>query len=53
MWRSFFNHEYWGLYVLMEPVDSKQLDRAKLKREPAEEYSYKSVTRRPCLRRSF
>ena len=23
----FFNHEYWGLYALMEPVDSKQLDR--------------------------
>ena len=34
----FFNHEYWGLYLLAEPVDSKQLD---LKEG---EHSYKSVT---------
>ena len=40
----FFNHEYWGLYVLMEPVDSKQLDRTKEGEAGQEEYSYKSVT---------
>lgn len=40
----FFNHEYWGLYVLAEPVDSKQLNRTKLNEGKAEEYSYKSVT---------
>lgn len=40
----FFNHEYWGLYVLMEPVDSKQLDRTKEGENAEEEYSYKSVT---------
>ena len=40
----FFNHEYWGLYVLMEPVDSKQLDRTKEGEPAQEEYSYKSVT---------
>ncbi len=40
----FFNHEYWGLYVLMEPVDSKQLDRTKEGEAGEEEYSYKSVT---------
>lgn len=40
----FFNHEYWGLYVLMEPVDSKQLDRAQEGSGTEEEYSYKSVT---------
>lgn len=40
----FFNHEYWGLYVLMEPVDSKQLDRTKEGGGGQEEYSYKSVT---------
>lgn len=40
----FFNHEYWGLYVLMEPVDSKQLDRTKEGKGGQEEYSYKSVT---------
>ena len=40
----FFNHEYWGLYMLAEPVDSKQLNRAKLNEGKAEEYSYKSVT---------
>ena len=40
----FFNHEYWGLYVLMEPVDSKQLDRTKEGEGGQEEYSYKSVT---------
>ena len=39
----FFNHEYWGLYVLMEPVDSKQLDRTKEGEGGQEEYSYKSV----------
>ena len=40
----FFNHEYWGLYVLKEPVDSKQLDRTKEGEGGQEEYSYKSVT---------
>ena len=40
----FCNHEYWGLYVLMEPVDSKQLDRTKEGEGGQEEYSYKSVT---------
>ena len=40
----FFNHEYWGLYVLMEPVDSKQLDRTKEGEGGQAEYSYKSVT---------
>ena len=40
----FFNHEYWGLYALMEPVDSKQLDRTKAGEAGQEEYSYKSVT---------
>ena len=40
----FFNHEYWGLYVLAEPVDSKQLNRTKMNEGKAEEYSYKSVT---------
>lgn len=40
----FFNHEYWGLYVLMEPVDSKQLDLTKEGEGGQEEYSYKSVT---------
>ena len=40
----FLNHEYWGLYVLMEPVDSKQLDRTKEGEGGQEEYSYKSVT---------
>ena len=40
----FFNHEYWGLYVLSEPVDSKQLNRTKANEGRAEEYSYKSVT---------
>ena len=40
----FFNHEYWGLYVLAEPVDSRQLNRTKLNEGKAEEYSYKSVT---------
>ncbi len=40
----FFNHQYWGLYLLAEPVDSKQLDRTKKGEGKAEEYSYKSVT---------
>lgn len=40
----FFNHEYWGLYGLMEPVDSKQLDLAKEGEGGAPEYSYKSIT---------
>lgn len=40
----FFNHRYWGLYLLAEPVDSKQLDRTKQGTGKAEEYSYKSVT---------
>ena len=40
----FFNHEYWGLYALMEPVDSKQLDRTGEGEGAKEEYSYKSVT---------
>ena len=40
----FFNHEYWGLYALMEPVDSRQLDRTKEGEGAPEEYSYKSVT---------
>ena len=40
----FFNHEYWGLYALMEPVDSKQLDRIGEGEGAKEEYSYKSVT---------
>ena len=40
----FFNHEYWGLYLLMEPVDSKQLDLTKEGEGGQEEYSYKSVT---------
>lgn len=38
----FFNQEYWGLYGLMEPVDSKQLDLAKGEDGTAE-YSYKAV----------
>lgn len=40
----FFNHRYWGLYLLAEPVDSKQLDRTKQGEGKTEEYSYKSVT---------
>lgn len=40
----FFNQEYWGLYGLMEPVDSRQLDLTR-EGEPAPvEYSYKAVT---------
>lgn len=39
----FFNQEYWGLYGLMEPVDSKQLDLAKEEEGEAAEYSYKAV----------
>lgn len=39
----FFNQEYWGLYGLMEPVDSKQLDLAKEGEESPAEYSYKAV----------
>lgn len=40
----FFNQEYWGLYGLMEPVDSKQLDLRKEGEASPTEYSYKSVT---------
>lgn len=40
----FFNQEYWGLYGLMEPVDSKQLDLTKEGEASPTEYSYKSVT---------
>lgn len=40
----FFNQEYWGLYGLMEPVDSKQLDLTKEGETSPTEYSYKSVT---------
>lgn len=40
----FFNQEYWGLYGLMEPVDSKQLDLTKEGEASPIEYSYKSVT---------
>lgn len=40
----FFNQEYWGLYGLMEPVDSKQLDLTKEGENALVEYSYKSVT---------
>lgn len=39
----FFNQEYWGLYGLMEPVDSKQLDLTKDGEGKAVEYSYKAV----------
>ncbi len=39
----FFNHEYWGLYLLSEPVDSKQLNRKK-EASGEEEFSYKSIT---------
>jgi hypothetical protein len=39
----FFNQEYWGLYGLMEPVDSKQLDLAKESENKAPEYSYKAI----------
>ena len=40
----FFNQEYWGLYALMEPVDSRQLDLVKEGQGVQQEYSYKSVT---------
>jgi len=40
----FFNNEYWGLYGLMEPVDSRQLDLEKGGSVQEEEFSYKSVT---------
>jgi len=40
----FFNQEYWGLYGLMEPVDSKQLDLTKEAETGQTEYSYKSIT---------
>ena len=40
----FFNQEYWGVYGLMEPVDSKQLDLKKEGEASHVEYSYKSVT---------
>lgn len=39
----FFNQEYWGLYGLMEPVDSKQLDLTKDEEAGMTEYSYKAV----------
>lgn len=39
----FFNHEYWGLYLLAEPVDSRQLNRKK-EASGEEEFSYKSIT---------
>lgn len=39
----FFNQEYWGLYGLMEPVDSKQLDLTKDGEIGTTEYSYKAV----------
>ena len=38
----FFNGEYWGLYLLMEPVDSKQLDLNKEGEKGPVEYAYKS-----------
>ncbi len=38
----FFNGEYWGLYLLMEPVDSKQLDLNKEGGKGPVEYAYKS-----------
>ncbi len=40
----FFNQEYWGLYGLMEPVDSKQLDLNREGEGKRAEYSYKAVT---------
>lgn len=39
----FFNQEYWGLYGLMEPVDSKQLDLTREGGSDPAEYSYKAV----------
>ncbi len=39
----FFNQEYWGLYGLMEPVDSKQLNLEKEGGTAPAEYSYKAV----------
>lgn len=39
----FFNQEYWGLYSLMEPVDSKQLDLGRAEEGRQVEYSYKAV----------
>lgn len=38
----FFNGQYWGLYALMEPVDSKQLDLNKEQEKGTVEYAYKS-----------
>lgn len=40
----FFNQEYWGLYGLMEPVDSKQLDLGREEEGKPAEYSYKAIT---------
>jgi len=40
----FFNQEYWGLYGLMEPVDSKQLDLTREGENGTVEYSYKAIT---------
>lgn len=40
----FFNGEYRGLYALMEPVDSKQLDLTKELDRGTVEYSYKAST---------
>jgi hypothetical protein len=39
----FFNQEYWGIYGLMEPVDSKQLDLTKEGESGTVEYSYKAT----------
>lgn len=38
----FFNGEYWGLYGLTEPVDSKQLDLNRKPEDGNAEYAYKS-----------
>lgn len=38
----FFNGTYWGLYALMEPIDSRQLDLGKEQKLEIVEYSYKS-----------
>lgn len=40
----FFNQEYWGLYGLMEPIDSKQLKLDKSEEPGLGDYSYKSIT---------
>ncbi len=38
----FFNGEYWGLYLLLEPVDSKQLDLKRETESKPSELAYKS-----------